>query len=716
MRKEEIMEAYLDRYDLIVVYIHEQFYQGKSETFRLRDANGNVQNLSIKSIERSSRAYSKYKLSAPSDIEIGKEYTIVIDYALQCPLRFGYVVRTKQFDEEFYYDGNDLGSTYSLEKTTFALWAPTATRAKVEIKTKDATITQEMKRTDKGVYRADVIGDYDGASYIYLVKVNGIWNEAVDPYAKSCNANKQRAFILNPKKLAMDMHNANLSKVESYTDIVVYETHVRDFTKQFSHPHAGKFLGLILEGLKTPNGNEAGFDYVKSLGITHLQLQPVNDYTSVDETNCDVYYNWGYDPGHYNCPEGSYATNPNDPYSRVIEFKTAVSKLHEQGIRVILDVVYNHMQSQLNSDFEKIVPNYYFRLSENGRPSNGSFCGNDFDSTRLMARKFIVDSIAMWMTEYGVDGFRFDLMGILDVETMNQIRKVAKNINPNVFLHGEGWNMPTILPDEQKAMLSNQGKLEGIGQFNDFFREHVKGKSSEHEVMVKGFCTGDLNYIHAIPACLSGCVMQKTGFVRIFDNPEKSTNYVECHDNGTVWDKMKVCCTGEDNATRIQRQKLMMGIVLMSQGVPFIHSGQEFCRTKNGVQNSYASSDLINRIDWDRKDKYELVVEYTKDMIALRKQLPALRMRTQEEIEQHAQFAILDNRLIVYTLKNVSSYGEYDEIKIYINASKDTISYANKEMYEVLANGNGLVKELTIVDKLEIEPLSLVVTARKETL
>ena len=712
MRKEEIMEAYLDRYDLIVVYIHEQFYQGKSDTFRLRDSKGNVQSLQIKSIERSSRAYSKYKLAAPKDIKIGEEYTIVIDYALQCPLRFGYVVRTKQFDEEFFYDGNDLGSIYTTEKTTFTLWAPTATRVKVEIDNHGTIITQEMTRADKGIYRTEVLGDFDGASYIYLVKVNGLWTEAVDPYAKSCNANKHRGFILNPSKLTMDMHEDKLSKVESYTDIIVYETHVRDFTKQFPHAHAGKFLGLALEGFKTPNGREAGFDYLKSLGITHLQLQPVNDFTSVDETNVDMYYNWGYDPGHYNCPEGSYATNPNDPYSRVLELKTAVSKLHDANIRVILDVVYNHMQSQLNSDFERIVPNYYFRLSENGRPSNGSFCGNDFDSTRLMARKFIVDSISMWMKEYSIDGFRFDLMGILDVETMNQVREAAIKLNPNVFLHGEGWNMPTILPDEDKAMLANQGKLNGIGQFNDFFREHVKGKSSEHEVMVKGFCTGDLNYIHAIPACLTGCVMKKEGFVKIFDTPEKSTNYVECHDNGTVWDKMKVCCTGEDNATRIQRQKLMLAIVLLSQGVPFIHSGQEFCRTKNGVQNSYASSDLINRIDWDRKDKYEQVVEYTKDMITLRKRLKALRMTTQAEIENHAEFKIVDNRMVVYTLKDVEEYGEYSEIKIFVNASKETVSYPTKEIYTILADSNGLVTETINVDKIEVSPLSLVVTAK----
>ncbi|MDD6467266.1 MAG: type I pullulanase [Erysipelotrichaceae bacterium] len=712
MRKDEIMEAYLDRYDLIVVYIHEQFYQGKSETFRLRDEDGNIQTLAILSNERSSRAYNKYKLVAPKNIVIGKEYTVTIDYALQCPLRFGYVVRTEEFDQQFYYDGNDLGATYSSESTSFAVWAPTATAMKVELQKENQMLTVAMKRTDKGVYRATVNGDFDGASYVYLAKVNGQWVQAVDPYAKSCNANKERGFVINPKRTEMDMHTEQLPKVESYTDCIIYETHVRDFTKQLPHPWAGKYLGLTLEGLKTPIGKPAGLDYLKTLGITHLQLQPVNDFTSVDEYNVNAYYNWGYDPGHYNCPEGSYATDPNDPYSRVNELKQVIAKLHENKIRVILDVVYNHMQSQMNSDFEKLVPNYYFRLSDSGAPSNGSFCGNDFDSTRLMSRKFIVDSISMWMKDYSVDGFRFDLMGILDIETMNAIKDIAMRINPNVFLHGEGWNMPTILPDEKKATLHNQDKLDHIGQFNDFFREHVKGKSNEHEVMVKGFCTGDTSYIYAIPACLSGCVLKRDGYVTLFDSPNKSTNYVECHDNGTVWDKMKVCCTGEDNATRIQRQKMMLALVLLSQGVPFIHSGQEFCRTKNGVQNSYASSDLINRLDWDRKDKYEQVVDYTMDMIQLRKRLSALRMRTAAEIEQHAKFELEEQKLLVYRLVDIKQYDGYEELMIMINPTTQILSRELKKSYQILANDDGLVHDQTLTDQIQIEPLSVVVLAR----
>lgn len=713
MRQNEIMEAYLDDYDTIAVYIHEQFYQGKSESFYLKDRSGAVLKLNIRSIARSGYAYCKYRLDAPKNIIIGYPYQIIADYSLTCPLCYGYVVRTERFDREFYYDGNDLGIHYTPQATYFNVWAPTASAMQVELHQQDELVTVAMKRTDRGVYRGVAHGDLDGAAYTYLIYVNGKWNEAVDPYGRSHAANKKYGYIVDPAKCIVPMRDECLPPFSSYTDAVIYETHVRDFTKQFTNdPQAGTFLGVVETGLRTPNGKPAGFDYVRDLGITHLQLQPIADYTTVDEENVDTFYNWGYDPGHYNCPEGSYASNPNDPYSRILECKQMIAGLHQAGIRVIMDVVYNHMHSMINSDFEKIVPHYFFRLSADGSPSNGSFCGNDFDSTRMMSRKFIVDSISMWMKEYHVDGFRFDLMGILDVETMNQIAATARSINPAVFLHGEGWNMPTILPDDRKASLQNQSRLPRIGQFNDFFREHVKGKSSEHEVSVKGFCTGDMSYKYAIPACLSGCVLEREGFVRIFDSPEKSTNYVECHDNGTVWDKMKTCCAGEENGVRMQRQKMMIGMVLVSQGVPFLHSGQEFCRSKQGVQNSYASSDLVNRLDWDRKDKYQHVSQYTKDMIALRKQLPALRMRTQQEIEEHASFRYLEQDAIEYRLHDVQAYGEYEDIRIVINPAMAPLVYRLDEPYLLLADGDGLVADGEPSKQFTLDPLSVSVLVK----
>ncbi|MCF0110324.1 MAG: type I pullulanase, partial [Erysipelotrichaceae bacterium] len=356
MRKYDMMEAYLDDYGRITAYVHEQFYQGKSDHFYLKDSTGTVIACSIMSVSRSDNSYTKYSLDAPKTIQIGKEYFVVADYALMCPLKFGYIVRTERFDKEFYYDGDDLGIHYEPKQTSFVLWAPIAIEVLVDMTSQGNRMIIPMKRTEKGVFRAVVPGNHDGARYVYRVNVNGRWNQAIDPYGQSACANKLAGFVINPQKTEMNMHDDCLPPFTSYTDAILYETHVRDFSKQCQTPYAGLFLGMIQKGLKTPNGNPAGFDYVKQLGITHLQLQPVADFTTVDENNPNGYYNWGYDPGHYNIPEGSYSTDPDDPYARITEFKQLVSAYHEAGIRIVMDVVYNHMHSLRNNDFEQIVP------------------------------------------------------------------------------------------------------------------------------------------------------------------------------------------------------------------------------------------------------------------------------------------------------------------------------------------------------------------------
>ncbi|MCF0110653.1 MAG: type I pullulanase, partial [Erysipelotrichaceae bacterium] len=378
-----------------------------------------------------------------------------------------------------------------------------------------------------------------------------------------------------------------------------------------------------------------------------------------------------------------------DPYARITEFKQLVSAYHEEGIRIVMDVVYNHMHSLRNNDFEQIVPNYYFRYGPDGAPSNGSFCGNDFDSTRRMSRKFIVDSIKMWMKEYHVDGFRFDLMGIMDIETMNEIVREAKKINPSVFLHGEGWNLPTMLAEHKKATMGNQAALYGVAQFNDFFREHVKGKSSDYELGVCGYGTGDLNYRLAIPACLCGSAVVKEGYVTLFDTPQKSTNYIECHDNATVWDKMKNCCSEEASGVRIARQKMMTAMVLLAQGIPFLHSGQEFCRTKNGVTNSYASPDSVNRLDWDRKDRYLYVSDYVRDVIQLRKSHSEFRLKTTKEIEERVSVVIQENDLLVYTIKGSEPR---ETVRVLINPTNKPIVYRCKGLYRLILDNKGMCK------------------------
>ncbi|MBQ2479584.1 MAG: type I pullulanase [Erysipelotrichales bacterium] len=709
MRKEEMMEAYLDSYERISVYLHEAFYQGRSDAFRLVGPDGNYELLKIEGITRSGKSYAKYTLHAPESVEIGKEYFIVADYALRCPLRFGYIVRTERFDEEFYYDGDDLGAIYHNGILRLALWAPTASEVKVKLTNGDDSSVISMNRHEKGVWRGSLQGNYDGYEYVYLVKVNGGWAETVDPYAKSANANKRKGYILEEDTWNFDSGKATLPPFSSYTDAIVYETSVRDFTKQFSDPAAGRFAGMTKEGLTTSSGKPAGFDYLKNLGVTHVQLMPVMEFTSVDEEHVDAYYNWGYDPGHYFMPEGSYAMNPNDPYSRVREMQEMVRAFHKAGIRVVMDVVYNHMRERVGADFEKIVPNYYFRLSKSGAPSNGSFCGNDMDSTRKMTRKMILDSLKLWTKGYGVDGFRFDLMGILDVETMNEVQKLVHEIDPSAILYGEGWNMPTLLHDEDKAMIANQDKMDRIGHFNDFFRNTVKGGD---ENWVLGFATGDLSRIADIPACMTGSCLSLYGDHKMFDSPEKTVNYVECHDGPTVWDKMKISNSGSDNASRLARDKMMLGMVLLAEGIPFIHSGEEFCRTKQGVANSYASPDAINRIDWERKDKYENLWKYTRDLIALRKKIAAFRLSDAKEIEKRVRYIVTANGLVIGLYDNPEDGSGYSDIVVLINGSEEEKEYNFAHSYKVLFNEHGAQTNGFEVRTALLTPLSIQVLGR----
>lgn len=713
MRKVERFEAHLDDYNLITIYLSKRFYQGKSDVFYLRDSDSQMKKLTIKSFENTSNDYSKYILTGCENIEFGQSYEIVEEHSLSTPLQIGLIVKSLRFDQEFYYDGNDLGANVIHDKSTqFALWAPTATEVKVDYIEDGVNKVVPMIREEKGVYRVVVEGNLHLSSYVYLVKVNGRWVESIDPYGRSSLANASRSVVMNHRLCSVPKYDELLPEFKSKTDAVIMECSVRDFTmdKEANNPYPGTFKGFIQRGTRSSAHTLTGFDYLIQLGVTHVQLLPVYDFATVDENNVKMFYNWGYDPVQYNVPEGSYSSNPNDPCARVKELKELVSELHKEGIRVVMDVVYNHVYDMDTSSFEKIVPYYFFRRSTSGAVSNGSFCDNDFDSNRLMARKYIVDSCSMWVKEYGFDGFRFDLMGIVDVDTMNLVEETCRKIKPDIMIYGEGWNMPTILDDSLKAMMFNQGKMPNIGHFNDFYRDHVKGKTDENEVTLKGYCTGDIGYTEAMKMSLVGNTLNDT-FVYLFDSPAKSINYVECHDNRTSWDKIKECCKEDQRDVRIRKHKMMIGALLVSQGVPFIHSGQEFARTKNGVHNSYRSSDMINQIDWLRKDRYMDVVQYTKDMIRLRKQLAPLRFETTEEIKKHVYFDTLANHVLLYGFKHVKKYGKYDHIQIFFNPTYSVIYHRLDDYYDLIANEAGLIGELS-VQSLTINPFTIVVVAK----
>ncbi len=712
MRKEQRFEAYLDDYNLLTVYLTKQHYQGKSDIFYLRDEDGKLHKLTIKYNENTSNDYSKYILTGCEFIEFGKYYDLIEEHGLTTPLQIGLIVKKDKFDQEFFYDQDDLGVIVSKNKTTFSLWAPTAIHVKVHLEHQNQEETIRLKRGEYGVFSTTINRNLHLATYTYFVFVNGDWVETIDPYGKSSVANATKSVVMDFTQCQVEDYHDKLPKFKYATDAIIMEMSVRDFTMdpKGNNSNPGTYVGFVERNTKTDENTTTGFDYLLSLGVTHIQLLPVFDFATVDELNVKTFYNWGYDPLQFNTPEGSYATDPNDPIARVIELKQLISECHKNGLRVIMDTVYNHVYDMHQSTFEKIVPYYYFRRSESGAVSNGSYCGNDFDSNRLMARKFIVDSCIMWVDEYGFDGFRFDLMGILDVETINMVDQRVRELKPNAMLYGEGWNMPTILEDDKKAIRENHHRMTNIGHFNEFFRDHVKGRTLESEISVKGYCTGDVNYTEAMKMCLVANTLEEP-FVHLFDRPTKSINYVECHDNRTSWDKIKECCKEDQRDVRLRKHKMMIAAICVAQGVPFLHSGQEFCRTKNGVHNSFRSGDLINQIDWKRKDRYQEVVNYTKDMIQLRKMLSIFRFETAEKIKKHVYFKDLDQHILLYGFKDVKKYVDYDEVMVFFNPTKEVVYHCLDDYGTLIANEAGLIEQIK-VQCVTINPFTMVVVAK----
>ncbi len=711
MRNVHVFEAYLDDQGVITAFIKKSYYNGESKAFKFKTDHIPYTALEILNVEDAGDSV-KYSIKAP-DITFGETYELADDHNLVTQLQYGYVVRTPQFDEEFYYDGDDLGVTYTKDATTLKVWAPIAANVKVELKHNTMTYTYDLVRGDKGVWSITVEGDVEGASYVYLVNVNGAWNQATDPYAIASTPNHKRTFIVDPEKIKMNSKRDCAPVVKSYTDAIIYEMHVRDFSvhKNSGISHKGKFLGVVEEGTRTSRGTLTGLDYLCDLGVTHIQLLPTYDFGSVDETNQFEYYNWGYDPVQYNVPEGSYATDASDPYARIIEMKQMIAKLHEKGFRVTMDVVYNHMFDRQTSAFENIVPNYYFRLGENGEISNGSFCGNDVDSLRKMCHKYIVDSCKMWVRDYGFDGFRFDLMGILDVHTMNTLTSACQAIDSSVMVYGEGWNMPTLMAEDLKATMFNHAAMPHVAHFNDQYGRGIKGSPFEDEMSDIGYGLGYVGEIDRAMNVVAGSCTN-IGTEAVFAQPSMTLNYVECHDNMTLFDKVMLSNKCENEDFRLRRQRLITSLILMSQGISFLHAGQEFARTKDGDHNSYMSPDSVNQFDWDRKDEQSDLVEYVKGFIALRKSLKALRLDTTAEILKYVRVQSLDNRVIEYTISDVATYGAYNEIKVFVNPTHVPMDIELHDTYTLVADYNGVLTTKKTVDHFTLNHIELVVVAK----
>jgi len=566
------------------------------------------------------------------------------------------------------YNGGDLGVSWSNTETKLNIWAPSASAVSFQLYRNGQGGTPlksfSLKKQPKGNWTHTLPGDWEGYYYTFKVKVNNNWlNEVPDPSAKAVGVNGLRGMIVNMK--STNPSNWDFDKyplLKNQTDAVIYELHVRDASIQANSGilNKGKFLGLTEVGTKSPAGLPSGLDYLKELGITHVHLLPSFDFKSLDEAKTSPQYNWGYDPKNYNVPEGSYATNPFDGKVRINEFKKLVQTFHNNQIGVILDVVYNHTGDTENSIFNQIVPNYYYRQNFDGSFSNASGCGNEMASERPMFRKFIIESLLHWVNEYHIDGFRFDLMGIHDLKTMESIRDTLKKVKPDILLYGEGWTAGgSPLPENERAVKANIHQLQGIAAFSDEVRDGIKGHVFTPSD--KGFVSGKYDLAESVRFGVVGGVFhpqinyQKVNYAKSpwAMEPNQTIIYASCHDNHTLWDRLEIANPNVSVQDRISMQKLALGIVLTSQGISFLHAGSEFLRTKNGVENSFESSDVVNQLDWERRDENVNVTNYIRNLIQLRKTHPAFRLGNASDIRQHLTFSDeqLDG-LIIYKIEN----------------------------------------------------------------
>jgi pullulanase len=706
--------AYLDEMDIITIILPLTYHHGSSSTFSISDESQKVTALQIikkQQIENN----NKYICRLAEEISFGHPYWIIDEHGGKTELQIGAVIRTDSFDEKFFYDGNDLGVSIEENQTQFKLWAPTAAQVKLKLRQPNSTFSEiiKMRREEKGVWSVLVHSDLELYQYTFLVLVNQEWRESVDPYAVAVTANGELGVVVKLEKTRRQ--KPFLPPFENPVDAIIYETHIRDFT---IHPdsgvkHKGLYLGAGELNTKGKDGEPTGLSYVKDLGITHIEFLPFNDFAGVDETEPNKEYNWGYNPLHFNVPEGSYSFNPSDPYARIIELKQLIDAIHSQGIRVIMDVVYNHVYIRETSSFEKVVPGYYFRHNELGFPSNGTGVGNDIASERKMVRKFILDSIRFWMEEYHIDGFRFDLMGILDIDTMKEVRRTCDSIQEGTLIIGEGWNLNTPLPIDKKAIIRNQSKLPDIAQFNDKFRDTIKGNT--FYLYDKGYVLGNEHYYEEAIEVITGSVGIDEEESGILLNPSQSVNYVECHDNHTLWDKLISCLPDMDELLHIKYHRLATGLVVLSQGIPFLHSGQEFFRTKRGDGNSYKSPDHINRLDWNRKKFYSDNVNYIKGLIQIRKQFPCFRLKTGDTIRECIQVLPLPIPLIGYSIQNENH--DITEVLLLINPtrSKQSIQIPDGK-WSVLADDKKVEissNQLISGKEMVLEPVCLTILAKK---
>jgi pullulanase len=596
------------------------------------------------------------------------------------------------------YEGTDLGMTYTPQSATFKIWSPPAKAVKLSFyknptpQKDDADFIEAMPLTrgQNGVWEVTAQGDRKGQYYTVEVTLeNGTpLREVPDIYAKAVGTNGLRGQVVDFKTTNPKGWDADKSPIlKAKTDAVLYELHVRDASIAVSSgiKNKGKFVGLAEKGTSYTEGGvkvTTGLDHIRELGITHVHLLPSYDFYTIDESKRDdpsyKKYNWGYDPLNYNAPEGSYSTNPADGAVRIREFKEMVLAMHKAGLRVVMDVVYNHTMFGEESYFQQIVPGYYHRFTVDGKWSNASACGNETASDRPMMRKFMLESLKHWVEEYHVDGFRFDLMAIHDIETMNLISSELHKIKPDILLYGEGWTAgDSPLPEQRRALKKYAHRLDRIAAFSDDMRDGLKGSVFDHKD--KGFVSGKKGMEESVKFGIVAATQHpQVDYAKVnyskerwAGEPFQCINYPECHDNHTLWDRLLTSNPDDTEGDRIKMHKLAQTIVLTAQGIPFLHAGTEFLRTKGGEENSFDKPDEVNLLDWSRKVKYNAVFTYFKDLVAMRKAHPAFRMTSTAQIQENLQFLTSTTEgVIAYVLNGKAVGDKWKRIVVLLNGNK----------------------------------------------
>lgn len=692
-----------------------------ADTFKVSDGFGG--NVNISGIEVGPDNFIRINLS--EELDLYSTYKVEYDdntYLISMPILFS----TRQFEESFTYTGNDLGACWSKEATTFRVWAPTAMELYVNLYESgnegesDLIKSVRMTKAEQGTWTATVSGDLNGTYYTYTVNVNGSEAETIDPYARTAGVNGKRGMVIdltstNPEGWENDK---NPHAGENITDAIIYEGHIRDLTvnSDANIARRGKYIGLTETGTKNATGVATALDHLTELGITHLHILPMYDFGSVDETSKINCYNWGYDPVNYNIPEGSYATDAYNGEVRVAEVKKMVQELHNNGISVVMDVVYNHVYSAADFSVNVLVPGYFSRLTENGSYSNGSGCGNDTATERSMVRKYIVDSVNYWADEYHIDGFRFDLVGLMDADTINEVVKTVHEKHPDVIFYGEGWSLTTAATKDNVELCTQTNSVltPNFAYFNDTIRDGLKGSVFNS---APGFVAGSSGDKPKLERCLLGADSW-------CKSPSQTINYASCHDNNTLYDRLRMSVKDVSDEDIIRMNNLAAAIYMTSEGVPFMSAGEEMLRTKTNKDgtfnnNSYASGDSVNTLKWATlsEQKYADVFEYYKGLIAFRKAHPVLRLMSAEDVARYV--TIVPNDDLGLVIESISG-GPADEPAkaIYMIFNRDnetkTIELPEGE-WTVYVNGTtaGTTAQGVISGTATVDPISALILAQE---